>query len=182
MAASMEKNAARQAVVLVENLYENLELWVPYWRLRELEFQVDLVGPECPKTYESKEGYPCATDTPLSKALEKRYDALVAPGGYAPDKLRRYPDLLRLVKKVHDEGSLVASICHGLWVLISARILKGRSVTCVSAIKDDVENAGARYYDQEVVVDGNLITSRTPKDLAAWSRAMVKFLEARKGA
>jgi len=171
---------SRRAVVLVEDNYECLELWYPYWRLRELGLEVDLVGPESGKSYRSKEGYPAQSDTPVGTALERRYDVLVAPGGMAPDKLRRYPEILKLVKKVHDEGGIVASICHGPWVLISAKVLKGRKVTCVSAIKDDVMNAGAEYLDQEVVVDRNLVTSRTPKDLAAFSTAIVKLLEAKR--
>jgi protease I len=171
--------ATGRACVLVESQYENLELWYPYWRLRELGLEVDLVGPETGKTYGSKEGYPCVSDTPIVVALERQYDAIIAPGGMAPDKLRRYPDILKLVKKIHDEGGVVASICHGPWVLISAKILRGRKATCVAAIKDDVMNAGAEYFDEEVIVDGNLVTSRTPKDLAAWSRAIVKLLEKR---
>jgi protease I len=169
-----------RGVVLVESQYENLELWYPYLRLRELGLEVDLVGPECGTTYGSKEGYPAVSDTPIGAALERRYAILVAPGGMAPDKLRRYPEILKLVKKVHDDGGIVASICHGPWVLISAKILRGRRVTCVSAIKDDVINAGAEYLDQEVVVDGSLVTSRTPKDIPAWSRALVECLEARR--
>jgi len=171
---------ARRAVVLVEDQYENLELWYPYWRLREMGFEVDLVGPaEAGRGYSSKEGYPCVTDTSIGAALERNYECIVVPGGIAPDKLRRYPDVLRLVKKLHDQGALVASICHGPSVLISARILSGRRTTCVSAIRDDVVNAGAEYLDAEVVVDRNLITSRTPRDLAAWSREIVKFLTPR---
>lgn len=169
-------STARRACVLVENQYENLELWHPYMRLKELGMEVDLVGPECGKTYGSKEGYPCVSDTPVGTALERQYAAIVAPGGMAPDKLRRYPEILRLVKKVHDEGGIVASICHGPWVLISAKVLRGRRVTCVSAIKDDVMNAGADYVDEEVVVDKNIVTSRTPKDIPAWSRAIVRLL------
>ena len=169
-------SAPRRACVLVESHYENLELWYPYWRLRELGFDVDLVGPEPQKTYGSKEGYPCTSDTPVGAALERKYAILVAPGGMAPDKLRRYPEILRLVKKVHDEGGIVASICHGPWVLISAKILRGKKVTCVAAIKDDVENAGAQYFDEEVIVDGRVVTSRTPRDLAAWMRAIMALL------
>jgi protease I len=169
----------KRAVVLVEEKYENLELWYPYWRLVEYGLAVDLVGPECGKTYGSKEGYPCTTDVPIGEALERRYEAIVVPGGWAPDRLRRYPDILRLVKKVHDEGGIVASICHGPWVLVSARILAGRKVTCVGAIKDDVVNAGAEYLDREVVVDRNIVTSRTPKDTAAYSRAIIGLLDAR---
>jgi protease I len=168
-------------VILVEDNYECLELWYPYYRLREHGVEVDLVGPENGKTYRSKEGYPAASDTPLAAALEKEYAVLVAPGGMAPDRLRRYPEILRLVKKVHDEGGVVASICHGPWVLISAKVLKGRRATCVSAIKDDVINAGAEYLDEEVVVDRNLVTSRTPKDLPAFSTAILRLVEARAG-
>jgi protease I len=166
----------QRAVILVEDNYECLELWYPYYRLRELGLDVDLVGPESQKTYRSKEGYPAVSDTPIGAALEKRYEVLVAPGGMAPDRLRRYPEILRLVKKVDDEGGVVASICHGPWVLISARVLKGRRATCVSAIKDDVMNAGAEYVDEEVVVDRNLVTSRTPKDLPAFSSAIERLL------
>lgn len=168
-----------RGVVLVENLYENLELWFPYWRLRELGYDVDLVGPEVNTTYGSKEGYPAVTDTSLEDALTRNYDILVAPGGMAPDKLRRYPKILDLVRKVHDDGGVIASICHGPWVLISAKIVRERKMTCVSAIKDDVMNAGAHYLNEEVVVDRNIVTSRTPKDLAAWSNAIVKLLAAR---
>src|SRR5262245_23943930 len=170
---------SRRAAVLVEENYECLELWYPYWRLRELGLEVDLIGPESGKTYRSKEGYPAPSDTPVGTALERRYDVLVAPGGMAPDRLRRYPEILKLVKKVHDEGGIVASICHGPWVLISAKILKGRRVTCVAAIKDDVMNAGAEYVDQEVVIDRNIVTSRTPRDLPAFSAAIIRLLEER---
>ena len=171
-------STARRAVVLVENDYECLELWVPYWRLRELGLEVDLVGPaESGRSYKSKEGYPCVTDATVAQALERRYEAIVVPGGVAPDRLRRYPDILKLVKQVHDSGGLVASICHGPSVLISAKILRGRRMTCVNAIKDDVINAGAEYLDAEVIVDGNLVTSRTPKDTAAFTREIVRFVE-----
>lgn len=169
----------QRGVVLVESQYECLELWYPYWRLRELGLEVDLVGPECPKTYTSKEGYPATSDTPVEEALRRSYDVLIAPGGMAPDKLRRYPAILNLVRKVDEEGGVVASICHGPWVLISAKVLRGRKATCVSAIQDDVINAGATYLDAEVVVDRNLVTSRTPKDLPAFSRAIVGLLAER---
>lgn len=166
-------SSPKRACVLVEDKYENLELWYPYYRLKELGLDVDLVGPEVKKTYGSKEGYPATSDTDVKVALEREYAVIVAPGGFAPDRLRRYPDILKLVKKVHDEGGIVASICHGPWVLISAKILKGRRATCVAAIKDDVENAGATYLDEEVVADRNIVTSRTPKDIPAWMRTIV---------
>jgi protease I len=172
----------QRAAILVEDNYECLELWYPYYRLRQLGLEVDLVGPEAGKTYRSKEGYPAASDTAPAAALGKRYEVLVAPGGMAPDRLRRYPQILDLVRKVHDEGGIVASICHGPWVLVSAKILRGRRATCVSAIKDDVMNAGAEYSDEEVVVDRNLVTSRTPKDLPAFSSAIERLLAEKRGA
>ena len=169
----------RRAAVLVEDNYECLELWYPYYRLLEHGLEMDLVGPEPAKTYRSKEGYPATSDTPPGTAIERSYDALIAPGGMAPDRLRRYPEILALVKKVHDDGGIVASICHGPWVLVSAKILKGRRVTCVAAIKDDVMNAGAEYVDQEVVIDRNIVTSRTPRDLPAFGAAIIRLLEER---
>jgi protease I len=170
----------KRACVLVEERYENLELWYPYYRLLEHGLAVDLVGPECGKTYGSKEGYPAVSDTQVSIALERNYAVIVAPGGFAPDRLRRYPDILRLVAKVHEEGGVVASICHGPWVLVSAKILRGRRATCVAAIKDDVMNAGAEYIDAEVVTDRNIVTSRTPKDIPAWSREILRLVDARR--
>jgi len=101
----------------------------------------------------------------------------VVPGGFAPDRLRRYPAILSIVRGVFEKGGLVSSICHGSWVLISAGIMKGKRATCVSAIKDDLINAGAIYLDQEVVVDGNLVTSRTPQDLPAYLRAIITALQ-----
>jgi protease I len=101
----------------------------------------------------------------------------VVPGGFAPDRLRRYPAVLNLVRGIFEKGGVVASICHGAWVLISAGIIKGKRATCVSAIKDDLINAGATYLDQEVVVDGNLVTSRTPRDLPAYLPAIITALK-----
>src|SRR5262245_1051671 len=119
----MARSEKKRGVILVEDNYECLELWYPYYRLRELGLEVDLVGPENGKAYRSKEGYPAASDTAVAAALEREYDVLVAPGGMAPDRLRRYPEILRLVKKVDGEGGIVASICHGPWVLVSAKVL-----------------------------------------------------------
>ncbi len=165
----------KRVAILAEDLYEDPELWYPYYRLLEEGAEVRIVGPRV-KVYESKHGYPVQVDVAASEAHAGDFDAVVVPGGYAPDKLRRYAAVLALVKGVFDKGGVVAAICHAAWVPISAGIMKGKRATCVSAIKDDLINAGATYLDQEVVVDGKLVTSRTPADLPAFLPAIIAAL------
>ena len=165
----------KRVAVLVEDMYEDPELWYPYYRLLEAGATVTLVGPEA-KTYESKHGYPAKADVAAAQVSAADYDGVVVPGGFAPDRLRRYPAILDLVRGVHAKGGMVAAICHAGWVPVSAGILKGKRVTCVSAIKDDLINAGATYVDEPVVVDGSLVTSRTPADLPAFMPAIIKAL------
>jgi protease I len=172
--------AGKRVAVLAEDHYENLELWYPVLRLREAGAQVTIVGPKAGESYKSKEGYPAKADLSMDDARASDFDAVIVPGGYAPDRMRRYPAMLRLVREVFQAGKIVAAICHAAWVPISAGIVKGRTMTCVSAVKDDVINAGANYVDKEVVVDGNLISSRTPSDLPAFCREIVKALSAAK--
>lgn len=162
--------------ILVEDIYETLELWYPYYRLAEAGAEVTLVGPE-KKGYASKEGYPAKADVAADEVSANDFDGIVVPGGFAPDKLRRYPAVLDLVRGIHEKNGLVAAICHAAWVPISAGILRGKRMTCVAAIKDDVINAGADYVDEEVVIDGNLVTSRTPADLPAFLPAILRVLE-----
>jgi protease I len=165
----------KRVAVLVENMYEDLELWYPYYRLLEAGAEVRIVGPEA-KVYESKHGYPARADVPASEVSAEEFDAVVVPGGYAPDLLRRHQAVLDLVRGIWERGGVVAAICHAAWVPISAGIMKGRRATCVSAIKDDLINAGATYLDQEVVVDGNFISSRSPRDLPAFLPAIIGAL------
>lgn len=165
----------RRVLVLAEDLYEDLELWYPVLRLREEGARVTLAGTGA-RRYAGKHGYPVTVDTDVGKVSGTDYDALVVPGGYAPDRLRRYPEVTRLVADMSQQGKVVAAICHAAWVLISAGVLKGRRVTCFHAIKDDVINAGAEYRDQEVVRDGPLITSRKPADLGAFCREIIAAL------
>lgn len=172
--------AGTKVAVLAEDYYENLELWYPVLRLREAGAQVTIVGPKAGETYKSKEGYPAKADISAADARADEFDAVVIPGGYAPDRLRRYPEVLTLVREAFQQGKVVAAICHAAWVPISAGIVRGKTMTCVSAVKDDVINAGARYVDQEVVVDGNLITSRTPADLPAFCREIIRALASAK--
>jgi len=162
--------------ILVEDSYEDLELWYPYYRLLEEGADVKLIGPEA-KVYQSKHGYPAEADLSAAEAKADDFQGIIVPGGYAPDKLRRYPKILDLVREVFENGGIVASICHGPWVLISANIMKGKKTTAVIALKDDLVNAGAIYLDKEVVVDNNLITSRTPQDLPAFLPAIIAALQ-----
>ncbi len=167
----------KRVAVLVENLYEDPELWYPYYRLLEAGAAVQLVGPEV-RTYESKHGYPARADVSASDVSPGDFDAVVVPGGFAPDFLRRHAAVLDLVRGIFDKGGVVAAICHAAWVPISAGVMKGKRATCVVAIKDDLINAGATYLDREVVVDGNLITSRSPRDLPAFLPAIIAALGA----
>ncbi|MDQ7859026.1 MAG: type 1 glutamine amidotransferase domain-containing protein [Armatimonadota bacterium] len=171
----MELQGVRVAA-LVEELYEDLELWYPVLRLREAGAEVALVGPRAGETYKSKHGYPAKADVGMVEADPAQFDGLVIPGGYAPDRMRRHPAMLAFVRALHEAGKPIAFICHAGWVPISAGIVRGRTVTSVAAIKDDLTNAGATWVDREVVVDGNLITSRTPPDLPAFARALVEAL------
>lgn len=165
----------KRVAVLVEDQYQVLEVWYPYLRLREEGIETVLVGTGR-KEYKSKEGYPAVEELSIKKAKADDFDGVVIPGGYAPDILRRSGEVNNFVRECFEKEKIVAAICHAGWVLVSAGILKGRSVTGFSAIKDDLVNAGANFIDKEVVVDGNLITSRNPYDLPAFCREIMKLL------
>lgn len=169
----------KSVAVLVEDDYEDLELWYPYYRLSEAGYRPVLVGPEV-RTYRGKHGYEAAASVSAQNAEPTECVGLVVPGGYAPDRLRRHASVVEFVRCVHDNGGLVASICHGGSLLVSANVVRGRKVTSFPSIEVDLINAGARYIDSEVVVDGNLITSRRPSDLPALMRESLRFLEARR--
>ena len=166
----------KKVIILAENLYQELELWVPYYRLKEEGAEVTVVGTGSARSYTGKYGYPVEVDKEAKEIDLSQYDGVVIPGGYAPDMIRRYPEMLRIVREAYQKGKVVAAICHAGWVLISAGILKGKKVTGVVAIKDDLINAGANYVDEEIVRDGNLITSRKPDDLPAFCREIIDAL------
>ena len=170
----MRELEGRRAAVLVEQQYQEMEVWYPVYRLREAGCRVTLVGPEAGHTYPSKLGYPAKSDKAAGDVSANDFDAIVIPGGFAPDFLRRSEAILKLVSAMAEQGKIVAAICHGPWVLCSTQALKGRRATCFFAIKDDVSNAGARYVDAEVVRDGNLITSRKPDDLPAFLETIIQ--------
>jgi len=163
--------------ILAESDYEDLELWYPLLRLKEAGHDVTIIGTGSNEEYFSKHGYEVKVDVPITAARPENFDGVIIPGGWAPDKLRRYPQINGFVRKMFENGKIVGSICHGGSVLVSAGILKGMKVTSVVAIKDDLINAGARYKDEAVVVDRNLITSRKPSDLPAFMREILKALE-----
>ncbi len=166
----------KRIAILAENNYNTRELWYPYYRMIEAGANVKIVGIRSVKEYVSKVGLPVTVDVAAEDVSGKDFDAIIIPGGYAPDLMRRHKSMLKLVKEINEKGGIVATICHAGWVAISAGILKGKRFTCTPAIKDDVVNAGAEYVDKEVVVDGNLISSRKPDDLPAFCRAIIEKL------
>lgn len=170
------KNGCK-VICLVHNEFEDLELWYPVLRLREEGVEVRLAGEGPGVTYIGKYGVPAASELGFDQVDCDEYDGLLVPGGWAPDKLRRYPEVLELVRKMNDSGKPIGQICHAGWVLISAGILKGKRVTSTPGIRDDMVNAGGLWIDEPVVVDGNIVSSRKPQDLPFYMKAYVKLLD-----
>ncbi|MGA1529193.1 MAG: type 1 glutamine amidotransferase domain-containing protein [Kiritimatiellia bacterium] len=167
----------KKILTLVDDIYEDLELWYPKIRLEEEGWHVAVAGPGANRIYKGKHGYPCAANIDIADVESADYDALLVPGGFAPDKLRRDANVLRLVREFDEQKKPIAFICHAGWILISAGILKGRKATSTVGIKDDMINAGATWLNEPLVVDGNLISSRTPVDLAVFAKALVDALK-----
>ena len=165
----------KKVIQLLSDKYEDLEVWYPVYRLREEGIQVDIVA-EKPGQYIGKYGVPCQADLAFEDIDPDDYDGILVPGGWAPDKLRRYPVVLDMVRRINDAGKPVGQICHAGWVPISAGILKGKKVTSTVGIKDDMTNAGAEWVDEPVVVDGNIISSRKPGDLPYYAKAYIEVL------
>ncbi|MCM3761279.1 type 1 glutamine amidotransferase [Alkalihalobacillus oceani] len=166
----------KKIIALVDDEFEDLELWYPVMRLQEEGATVHLVGQEKGKKYIGKYGVPATSDFAFDAVTARDYDGILVPGGWAPDKLRRYPQVLDLVKEMDQQKKPIGQICHAGWVLISANILRGRNVTSTPGIRDDMENAGATWLDEPVVVDGHLISSRRPPDLPPYAKAFADAL------
>jgi len=166
----------KKIAIMVEQDYQDLELWYPLLRFQEAGAEVITVGTGRMKEYKGKFGYPAKEHITADQAMKMNFDAVVVPGGWAPDFMRRYPEPAKFVKKMYEHKKIVAAICHGPWLLASAGILKSRKLTGFMAVKDDIVNAGGDFVDEEVVVDGKLVTSRKPEDLPAFCRAVIKLL------
>ncbi|MGN9163923.1 type 1 glutamine amidotransferase domain-containing protein [Tissierellaceae bacterium HCP3S3_D8] len=166
----------KRVAILIENLFDERELIYPYYRLLEEGYEVHLVGSEKDTIYSSKAG---VTERSTHSSIEvsaKDYDAVIIPGGFSPDNMRRCKATVEFVKGMDKENKIIAAICHGPWMMASCCDLKGKKATSFYSIKDDLVNAGAEYIDEEVVVDGNLITSRTPKDLPVFLKTIIEKL------
>ncbi|MBU2547003.1 MAG: type 1 glutamine amidotransferase [Proteobacteria bacterium] len=166
----------KRVAILAEEMYNEFDLWYPYYRLKEEGAGVVLVGSSASATYRSKVGLPVTVDAAADGVLAADFQGLVIPGGYAPDHMRRNPAMVGLVREMDAAGKVVAAICHAGWMLTSADIVRGRRLTSFFAIRDDLVHAGAQWVDEEVVIDGNLITSRTPDDLPVFMKAVIAAL------
>lgn len=155
--------------------YEDLEVWYPKLRLEEAGFRVPLAGMG-EASYRGKHGYPATMDGHVRDFPADALAGIIAPGGWAPDKLRRDPEVLARVREVHAAGKLVGTICHGPWILISAGIVRGRTLTSTVGIRDDIVNAGATWVDEPCHVDGTIVSARVPKDLPAFAQGMLQVL------
>ncbi|MBB3206005.1 protease I [Rhodopirellula rubra] len=170
--------AGCRVLAFVGEIYEDLELWYPRFRLIEAGAEVVVAGPAAAKTYQGKLGYPCESDAAISEMKSDEFDALLVPGGFMPDKLRRDPDVLRLVQEFDAAKKPIAAICHGGWIPISAGVYRGVRVTGSPGIKDDLVNAGAIFEDAAVVVDGHHVSSRRPDDLPDFCRQFLALIAA----
>lgn len=172
----MSTLAGKKALIITEDIYEDLELWYPKLRLMEEGVEVHVATPKM-QAYTGKNGYPLQPDMTIDQVSTAEYHALVVPGGYAPDKLRRYPRALEIVRDFDRDKRPIAFICHGGWVPISAKILKGVRLTSVNAIRDDLENAGATWIDEGTVRDGHIITAQVPRDLPEFCKLLIAAMD-----
>jgi len=166
----------KKILMFVAAEYEDLELQYPKYRMLEEGGKVVIAGIKGKEVYSGKNGYPCKSDISFEEVNVDEFDALIIPGGYAPDKLRRIPKALEITRQFHEEEKLIAFICHAGWIPISAKIIKGIKCTSYMSIKDDMVNAGANWVDEAVVIDRHFISSRSPDDLPQFCPAIIKYL------
>ena len=167
-------------LMCVDDIYEDLELWYPKLRMIEAGAHVTVAGPEAGRKFAGKHGYPCVSDAAIRDMEAADFQGMIIPGGFAPDKLRRDPKLLDLVRQTAQAGKLVAAICHGGWIAISAGVYKGVRVTGSPGIKDDLVNAGAIWAEAPVVIDRHFVSSRKPDDLPEFCEGIIEVLTAKK--
>jgi protease I len=175
---TMNQPLEKRILMFVGDDYEDLELWYPKLRLLEAGAEVELAGPEANREYAGKHGYPCVADMAISEVRAGDFDGLVIPGGFMPDKLRRDARVLEIVRQVQAAGKLIAAVCHGGWIPISAGVYRGVRVTGSLGIKDDLVNAGAIWEDAPVVIDRHFVSSRKPDDLPDFCRGILRVLVA----
>lgn len=166
--------SGKRIAILAEDLYEDIELWYPYYRLLEAGATVTLVGSGRTEWFTGKHGLPVQADKSIDDVQADDYDGLIVPGGFAPDLMRRKPEMIELVRRMGNAAAPVAAICHATWALASAGLVESRRVTCFFSIKDDIVASGGKYVDEAVVVDGNIITSRMPADLPQFMPAFIE--------
>jgi protease I len=171
--------SGKTVALYADIMYQEMELWYPFFRLQEAGARVIVAAAEAGKTYTSKLGYPVKSEAAFKDLDPAKFNGVIVPGGFAPDYMRRHSEAASFVKTMDAEGKLVAAICHGPWMLCSADVLRGRKATSFFSIKTDVVNAGAEWTDSEVVRDRNLVTSRKPEDLPAFMKACLAVLAAR---
>ncbi len=159
--------------VLAENLYDERELWYPTIRMKEAGHKVHIIGSGSAPQFTGKSGMPVKPDYNVQDVDPKDYDAVIIPGGFSPDYMRRVPEMVEFVRVIGEANKPVAAICHGGWMLISAKLIYGRNVTSFHSIRDDIENAGGKWVDEAVVIDENIITSRNPNDLPEFCKALL---------
>ncbi len=169
--------AAKKIAIMVDEMYQVLEVWYPYYRFVEAALEVNLVAAEAKKQYHSKEGYPCTSEIAAGQANAGDYDCMVVPGGFAPDFMRRDAGVIKFANDMVNAGKVIAAICHGGWLLCSTEAYRGKKATCFMAIKDDIMYAGADFIVGVCVVDVNLITARKPDDLPAFCAAILEALK-----
>ncbi len=167
----------KKIAILVEQQNEDIELLYPYYRLLEEGYEVDLIGSDKNTSYKGKVGYTMISDYSSGEAKAEEYDAVIIPGGFSPDFMRRNNNTKNFVREMDKRNKIIAAICHGPWMMASSCDIKGKDITGFFSIEDDLVNAGANYVDKEVVVEGNLITSRTPKDLPIFMKTIIAELE-----
>lgn len=173
----MERKSQKKILLFIAEEYEDLELLYPRYRMMEEGFHVSVAGAKEKETYKGKKGYPWKSDLSFDSVNVRDFDALIIPGGYAPDKLRKIPKVLEIIRQFNEEKKLIAFICHAGWLPVSAKIIKGIKCTSYIAIKDDMVNAGANWVDEAVVVDHHFISSRDPEDLPKFCPAIIQYLQ-----